>query len=260
MHINKANLSNLMGLWRKYGSRPNNEGALPLRHANIHWPHRYWFDENTDDIAYPVQDYSNDSSWLNDVPDSAVIPVWFVVSDNKNGDATPFLQQHIEKQLLENNWRCVFEQTAMYKELPEEVPCIPLTRVGFQVIKARSSEDIKKWVGISSEAFAYDIDLPVIEKLFNDKDIQILVGWQDEQAVASALLYKTGDIVGIHQVGVKKAFQGQGIARYFMHKIIMAGALWQAKHIVLQASQAGQPLYESLGFRAQFTIKNYQRI
>lgn len=255
MYIDEANLNNLTGLWKKYGSRPINEDALPLLHTHLHWPHRCWFDWSKDDIGYSLG-YSNHSLWLEDVPESAIIPVWSVTSDNEDENATPF----IEKQLLDKKWICAFEQLAMYKELQEETRCLPLPRPGFQVMPVRTFADIKKWVDIGSEAFAYHIAPSVIENLFNDKDIRILVGWQDKQAVASALLYKTGDIIGLHQVAVKHAFQGQGIARCFMQEIIAASALWQGKYIVLQASQAGQPLYESLGFIAQFTIKNYQRV
>jgi len=260
MHIDKANITNLTGLWKKYGSRPINGGALPLQHANIHWPHRCWLDWSRGDIVYTMLGHLNDTSWLKYVPKSAILPIWPMVSDNENGDAALFEKLLIEKQLQEKKWICTFEQTAMYMKLQEETACLSLTRPGFQVIPVRTSEDIKKWVDIGSEAFAYRIDLPVIENLFNDKDIQILLGWQDEQAVACALLYKTGDIIGIHQVGVKQTFQGQGIARCFMQAILAACTMWQGKYIVLQASQAGQPLYEKLGFTAQFTIKNYQRV
>ncbi len=72
--------------------------------------------------------------------------------------------------------------------------------------------------------------------------------------------YKTGDTIGIHQVGVKPCFQGQGIARHLMAALLMRCQNWQAKRAVLQASSAGLPLYQSLGFNSQFIIKSYQQI
>ncbi|PHS68620.1 MAG: hypothetical protein COB23_08745 [Methylophaga sp.] len=260
MHIDKANLTNLTDLWKKYGSQLVNGGMQRLWHANTHWPHRYWLDWGTEDISYTMPSSSSATSWLEDVPESAVLPVWPVMSGNDHGNAALFERQLLEKQLLEKNWLCALEQMAMYMELQKEVQYLSLTYPGFQVLPARTSEDIKKWVDIGSEAFAYRIDRSVIENLINDKSIRILLGYQNGQAVASALLYKTGNTIGIHQVGVKQAFQGQGIGRCFMQEVIAACVLWQGKYIVLQASQAGQPLYESLGFKAQFTIKSYQRV
>jgi len=264
MHIHEANLTNLTGLWKKYGSQHIKGSTLPLLHANTHWPHRCWFDWGTlsgEGIRQTIQGHADNNTLLDNVPESAVVPVWPIISSaGDDGHATLFEQQLIEKQLIKKKWVCGFEQMAMYLELQEGAAYSPSDPTGFQVNPVRTSEDVAQWVDIGSEAFAYNIDRSVIEQLINDKDIQILLGFQNGQAVASALLYKTGDIIGLHQVGVKQAFQGQGIARCFMQDIREACALWQGKYIVLQASQAGQPLYDSLGFRAQFTIKNYQRV
>ena len=253
MHIDEANLTNLTGLWKKYGSQPINEDTRPLLHASKRWPHRCWLDMNTDGLSHTIPNHASDITWLDKVPESAVIPVWPMIGTKEYRDTTP-----LERKLIEKKWSCAFEQTAMYLDLKNDVYSSP-TRQGFEVRLVRTPEDIKAWVDIGSEAFAYHIEYSVIENLYTDKDIKILLGWQDGRPVAAALLYKTGNIIGIHQVGVKKDFQGQGIAKCFMQYIIEICALWQGKHLVLQASQSGWPLYESLEFRVQFFIKNYQR-
>ncbi|WP_086934349.1 GNAT family N-acetyltransferase [Agarilytica rhodophyticola] len=250
MDMDKTNLANLTGLWKKYGAQPISNDAVPLQYTNLAWPHRCWFDVGIDNL-----NHANYSTWLDRVPQSAIIPLWPMI------DASIHLQnESLEKQLLEQKWRCTFEQKAMYMELQDADTYSPPIRVGFSVSLVRTCEDLKKWVNIGSEAFAYSIDYSVVENLIDDGDIKIVLGWQGKQAVAAALLYKTYDIIGIHQVGVKKAFQGQGIARYLMRYIMEMCVLWQGKYVVLQASQSGQPLYESLGFNSQFTIKNYQRV
>ncbi len=149
---------------------------------------------------------------------------------------------------------------AMYKELCNSDPFIRAVRPGFSASVIRSLENVQQWIDIGSEAFSYTIDYSVIKNLLNDKDVNIILGWQDDKAVAAALVLITGDVIGIHQVGVKKAFQGQGIARAFMHHIIEFCHGLNGKYLTLQASQSGQPLYQSLGFSTQFSIKNYQQI
>ena len=262
MHIDEANLSNLTKLWHKYGSQPVEATTLPLMQANTRWPHRCWIDWKTppDNDIGQLQGDVNDSRWVENIPESTIFPLWPTVSANNNRPGSKFEPQLIEQLLLDKHWYCAFEQTAMYLALPGDARHLPQTRPEFKVNRVVTSDDIKTWADIGSEAFAYQIDLAVIQQLVNLDDIQLLLGWENGQAIASGLLYKTGDIIGVHQVGVKQAFQGKGFAKSFMLDLIDACTQWQGKYVVLQASQAGKPLYEKLGFKSQFLIKNFQRV
>lgn len=257
MHINEANLANLTGLWKKYGSSPSS--SLPLVYSNLRWPYRAWVEWSGEKLTTGMYNPAHDLACLVDLPDTAILPVWRISNDSELG-ATTFLDpQDIEKQLLKNNWRCSFKQLAMYLELQTTVSYLPLPRQGFVMTRLSSLHDVKTWVDIGSDAFNYTIDRAVIDVLLGDDDIQLLLGWQDELPVCCALLFKTGEFIGIHQVGVKRGFQGQGIARYLMLYLLDKCIQWQGKYAVLQASHQGQSLYESLGFKAQFHIKNYQK-
>jgi ribosomal protein S18 acetylase RimI-like enzyme len=196
---------------------------------------------------------------VHNIPKLAVFPLWLTKNANKNLPVNEFEPQIIEQLLLDNHWCCTFEQTAMYFALSAAAKHLPQTRPGFEVKPVTRLEDIKLWADIGSEAFAYQIDISVIQQLVNIDDIQLLIAWENEQAVACGLLYKTGDIIGVHQVGVKRSFQGKGFAKCLMLDIIEACVQWQGKYVVLQASQAGKPLYEKLGFNSQFLIKNFKR-
>jgi GNAT superfamily N-acetyltransferase len=199
-------------------------------------------------------------SWIEHLPEGAIFPL------------LPFWagsEALIEEALLAKHWRCSFEQTAMFLPLSLSQGSGSNTasdsntaqrRPGFQVGTVTSLEQVQQWADIGGEAFAYDIDPGVIETLLEDGDIQLLLGWNNDIAIACGLLFKTGDTIGVHQVGVRQDFQGQGFARSFMLELISASTAWQGKNLVLQASEAGKPLYESLGFRTQFLIRNFQRL
>ena len=255
MYIDKANLMNLTGLWQKYGAQTlcSNLSAKVL--FNPRWPFRCWIDQSIDNI-----EHQHITSCLDALPEFATVPVWPITestSDSVNGSLN---SQANQNKLLNDDWQCGFEQLAMYKKLPSNRLLSAQSNSQLEVSRAASHEDIEMWVQIGSEAFAYQIDINVIKPLVNDKDIQLLLAWHNGQPAACALLYKTNEVIGIHQVAVKHAFQGKGIAKNFMQHIIATCSQWQGEYMVLQASLAGQPLYEKLGFKAQFKIKNYQRI
>jgi GNAT superfamily N-acetyltransferase len=262
MHIDEANLSNLTKLWHKYDSLPVEAAKLPLLQANTGWPHRCWIDswERSDGDSGQLQGGINDNRWVENIPRSAIFPLWPTLRSNNNLPSSQFEPQVIEQSLIDKHWHCTFEQTAMYLTLPGDATHSPRTHPGFKVRTVSTFEDIKMWADIGSEAFGYQIDLSVIQRLVDDEEIQLLLGWDNCQAIACGLLYKTGDIIGVHQVGVKLAFQGKGFAKCFMLDIIAACSKWHGKHVVLQASQAGKLLYEKLGFKSQFLIKNFQRV
>ena len=257
MHINEANLTNLTGLWKKYGSSAG--ATLPSVYSSPQWPYRSWVEWSGEKLTTGMHKQVGDFSWLNNLPETAILPVWKISDASEFDVSTSLKSLDIENHLIKNNWRCSFKQLAMYLELQTAVSYLPLPRQGFVMTRVSSLHDVKTWVDIASDAFNYMIDRAVIDALLGDDDIQLLLGWQDELPVCCALLFKTGEFIGIHQVGVKRGFQGQGIARYLMLYLLDKCIQWQGKYAVLQASHLGQSLYESLGFKAQFHIKNYQK-
>ncbi len=253
MSIDQANVINLTGLWKRYGTRVIDGNTPKVMRVNISWPHRCWLDMSESSLGPLTENGNINIGWLDRVPGMAIVPVWPLQGDESGR------QRPEEAFLLERRWRCVIEQLAMYKEIARDISTFRSPRSGFKVTCARTMEEVKVWVDIGSDAFGYQIDHVIIERILFDKSIRVLIAWQNDEPVASALLYKTGDVVGVHQVAVKSAYQGRGVANEFMLEIGTMCAAWNGQYMVLQASQAGQPLYEKLGFIPQFKIKYYQR-
>jgi ribosomal protein S18 acetylase RimI-like enzyme len=103
------------------------------------------------------------------------------------------------------------------------------------------------------------MDENVFTPLLNDPDIEIYLGTVNEKPAVSALLFKTDNVTGLHQMGVKNAFQGQGLAKKAMHLLIDKAVKHQSDYMVLQASPMGLPLYQSLGFESIFELKYLKR-
>lgn len=235
MTIDDANIANLKSLWTKYGASPllENKG-LYIHHD---WPHRCWFKQDLEPIE-------NELDWLASVPSHAILPIWSM--------------ERLEKKVISLGYRCILQQVAMHKDL-REVELRDELRAGFEILSVNTKTNLKEWVEVASDAFQYNVSLKAVEPLLGDRDVRILLGYQDNKAIACALLYKTGRHIGMHQVGVKQAHQGQGAAKYMMNQLIEVSLEWGGDYLVLQASPAGQPLYESLGFAPQFIINSYMK-
>lgn len=250
MQLHAANIANLTSLWKKYGARTVNGDSGSSLYVNTSWPDRCWYDRG-------ATSETDMEMLLDNAPDSAVVPVWPTISDSGHMEPAGRIERLLEQRLMAGNRVCGFEQAAMYLDLKDESESKSIAKSGFELRPVSTSDEVKAWVDIGSEAFDYCIDRAVIEPLRHDKAVQVLLGCQNGKPVASGLIYKTGDVVGVHQLGVKQAFQGKGIARCFMQEIIAACAQWQGEYLVLQASEAGRPLYDRLGFSHQFAIKNF---
>ncbi len=263
MDIDQANLNNLTGLWRKYGGQDITLGSqsdVIKISVNQHWPRRVW--QPAAILKTSLSDSNNLLGWLEQIPDvfisQATLPVWpFDVQNTTsiNGQNA----SNLEQQLALKGWQCAFEQTAMYLPIADIDTQLVSKRDNFSIEQVSTSKQLKAWVNIASEAFGYPIDQHVFEKLMHDPSIKILLAVLDGEAVATALLYQDDAVIGLHQMGVAKSFQGKGIARSLMHALIVQCQQQGSEYLVLQASQAGKSLYESLGFKVQFGIKNYRR-
>lgn len=237
-----ANIDNLTHLWRAMGS--NDTPALDGFQASTRWPHRHWFEFQQPLPAQPVL-----TDLLATLPDRAIVPVW-QAADQPNDEA-----KRLTTTLATQGFALALAQTAMI--LPASA--VSGDEAASADLQITDSDDPIAWARTGSQAFGYEIDPAVIRQLAARADIRLMEArWQDRPA-ATALLHKTGDIIGIHQVGVTPDFQRRGIARVLMHQAMRAACRWQGRYLTLQASAAGLPLYQQLGFQRQGKICSFRR-
>lgn len=252
MHIDSANLNNLIQLWQRYGTRPINQNIQHQLHQNISWPNRVW-----PDIEKPMLASSLDKVAKN-IPDTTLFPLWPPIK--KNGSVAP---QEVVDTLVNQSrdWQMAFQHTAMAMQLNKQPPLNTRTEPQYPVkIKRIGLAHISDWVMTGSNAFGYSIDADVIRPLLAHENIRVLLAYNQAcQPVATGLLFKTGNVVGIHQIGVPSEHRGKGYATQMMHLLIQSAKQWQASHVVLQASEAGRPVYQKLGFVDLFLITYLQK-
>lgn len=240
--LKKANIYNLTCLWKKMGTQPRPAGPGKNLHTSVSWPYRCWLDWEADTV-----EISEAAIIFSRLQNNNIVPVW----GGLGGGAAV-----LERMLIDNGFELLFEQTAMYLCL-EGHEIIGRPRPDIAIIT--SERDIETWTDIAARSFEYEIDAGVIRKTADDPAVQLLLALVDGRPAATAMLFRTGDITGVHQLGVQAQYRGRGVARTLMQYVIGQCIESAGKYITLQASSAGLDLYGSLGFRRQFTIRNYQR-
>lgn len=269
MGIEQANINNLTALWEQYGAHVQTISKRMQIRINTHWPFRSWCDWEQFARSQSALDsivFNNGlntelnkepnavlQGWLNILPAHAIVPIWQIQNSSASEE---YFFKALKKLLVQKGWRIGFKQTAMFLTL-NEAPKSYRSRLEIQQVK--SQELLKSWVHIVSEAFSYQVDTRAIAPLILESNTRVVLAFQDDIPVAAALLYKTGKIIGIHQVGVGQAVQGQGLATQLMHQLLQMCWEWEGSHVVLQASEQGKKLYLNLGFQEQFVIENYSR-
>lgn len=234
--IDKANIDNLTGLWRLMGATVAQQGWW----QSNSWPRRCWQDwDNRADIGL--------QALVELVPEDYLCPVWAV------GDGTV----ELEAGLRSAGFEMGLQQWAMVLPLAGAEPAPSTGRLELSTID--SDADAAQWSRICGQAFGYRIDAAVIDRIRRHPDVEVLWAACKGVRVATAILYRTGSVVGVHQVGVPPEWQGQGIARELMWQLVARTKAMGAEYLCLQASAAGEPLYLSMGFKTQFGMRSYRR-
>jgi len=125
----------------------------------------------------------------------------------------------------------------MHSDLPDRLP----RHAG--VIRA-SIADIER----------FDVNGPLPPARLGAPDpVPGLAAWiltQDRVAVAGAYTYRHGADCGVYAVSTRPEWRRRGLARALLQHALSDARVRGARSASLQSTPMGQPLYESLGFRA----------
>lgn len=232
--LDKANIDNLTALWRAMGSRA--DSGL---HASAGWPHRWWFDWGEEPAA-PA------GGLLVQLPPAAMVPVW--AADERNSP--------LEQALVRSGFTVCLEQRAMHLKLDDWTGGAPAQ---LRLTRVTSLSQTESWTRVCSHAFGYRIDVAPIRRIASDSAARLLLARVDGRLAATALLYKTGEVIGVHQLGVLPEYRGRGVAGALLRNILADCRQWRGRYVTLQSSAAGEGLYRKLGFAPRFNIRTYRR-
>lgn len=239
MDLVKENIKNLTTLWKVAGQKAgkylhNDQFDLSLD-CNSDWPNRLWFQNG---VEFKTIERAIDLMGMHLA--KLTIPIWGANLSNS------------ANSLEELGFTYKFSQVGMSIQLDQNFR--DSSNVKIQRVTGES--DAALWSELFKKSFGYRISTAAIIKT---KDlISYYIGFHGKNAVGTSALYlHRPSIAGIHSMGIIPEMRRRGFAEEILKQQLNLAKAQGAKYAVLQASDMGKGLYLKLGFREQFTMKNY---
>lgn len=234
----KDNIDNLTALWKTVAtpllSYHKNDPFEFSQIKNSGWPNRLWFREDITEKNFPqIMEIMDKNPRL-------VIPYWDIFGSNS--------KSFFEK----NGFNIRIQLVAMALKLGEKFTL--QNNLTFK--RVLNEEDAKTWSDIYPLSFSYIISKETL--VHNYENVKFYLVHFEGKAIGTLTLFQTGDIMGIHGVGVIPEMRKRGFAEEIMKFAINEAIDADCKYAQLQASALGKGIYTRLGFEDLFTITNYQ--
>jgi GNAT superfamily N-acetyltransferase len=140
------------------------------------------------------------------------------------------------------------------------IPPAPPVPEGLEISLAVDAADLEAHREVLTAGFGMP---PVVAQTFigrdllSQPDLAVAVGRVDGVPVSTALLARTGDTAGVYNVATSPGHQRKGYGEAATWAVVAEGARRGCTHAVLQASEAGYPVYLRMGFD---DIGRYQQL
>jgi ribosomal protein S18 acetylase RimI-like enzyme len=96
-------------------------------------------------------------------------------------------------------------------------------------------------------------------ELLGTPECTIYVGYADGLGVTSGLGWRSGRVIGVYAISTVPSARRRGYGEAMTARVIADGIAAGCDVAVLQASEAGRPMYERLGFRVDVRYNAYVR-
>ncbi|NMH86566.1 GNAT family N-acetyltransferase [Flavivirga algicola] len=238
MNSIKSNIENLTSLWQTV-SQPfkayfEEKGFEYSFVENSEWPNRLWFNKDIDEhlvslVKNKVRSFSS----------NMIVPY----CDIYKSDSFKLLEQ--------NDFHLKFEQIGMTLKTNSLFKGVG----DLKLLKVTTKKEFELWSTLFKRSFGYFINPELLKMSY--KLVSYYIAYHQKEAVGTGILFNTGDVSGIHAVGIVPEQRRRGYAERTMKLLINEAITMNYKYVTLQASDMGKNLYLKLGFKEQFKIKNY---
>jgi GNAT superfamily N-acetyltransferase len=186
-----------------------------------------------------------------DVPTAAErVRAWFVERDLPYRIAFRGVDRgRCAPELETRDWRRLDDPTpGMTLPIPASVPGPP---PGLAIHEVRTPEQLAGFREVAFRGFGYPVaaaPLFLSERLRALPQVRLYAGSVDGAVVATSLLVSTGSVAGIYWVATLEEQRGRGYGAALTWAAVAGGRELGCRIASLQASKAGRPVYERMGF------------
>lgn len=226
------NGSNLLALWRCYGAE-NKDGLW----FSTGWPYRIWHD---------TLDYNTTSRALSDIYINEKQQV--ATMSNLNTEVTPSII----------GLRAEATLRLMYFHVPK-TPSVLELHSKLELLECDDIAGIRAFMHLCSEGFGYSIELASLCRAVKQKGVKLGFLQVNNVRVATILLFRQGQSLGVFQLTVPPKYRGKKYATHIMLHTINWAQKQGLSTITLQASEMGLTLYQQLGFQSSGSITFWRR-
>lgn len=124
-----------------------------------------------------------------------------------------------------------------------------------QLKKIEKTDDMVLWSRAFKQAFDYSISELTLERTKNR--IPYYLVYDHNDMVGTIILYITGNVAGIHSLGIIPEMRKKGYATEIMYQVLNRAIKENAKIATLQASEMAKNMYLGMGFSTDFLMHNY---
>lgn len=97
----------------------------------------------------------------------------------------------------------------------------------------------------------------ITERILNLPDVEMFIGYADNQPASISMLFQTGPVAGIYWVGTLDKFRNRGFGKEITAAPLVAGKNRGCTFASLQASDMGKPVYEKMGFDNPYSYRSF---
>jgi GNAT superfamily N-acetyltransferase len=178
-------------------------------------------------------------------------PTWFIDPDSTPANLIDLLEAQ--------GWGKFFHRTGMALEIKGPLPTGPLPE-GVTIAPVTDDAGMHIWPRLFfSERSPEHLDhLSAFYREFRqieDKASTYFIACRNGEPVASSLLYLGAGVAGLYWIGTIPKARRQGIATALTRHTLQYAQNLGYNRAILQASDAGVPIYLSLGFKAYCRIE-----
>ena len=122
----------------------------------------------------------------------------------------------------------------------------------------KDTNELEEWILITEDAFRKKRNSQMYELFLNESDIRFYGCYYKDKIVATLMLYIKDEIAGIHLVGTANEFRGKGFGTLITKTALKDAKGLGCKYGVLQASDMGRNVYNSIGFKEYCKIRHWE--